>query len=97
MFVAGVLVAVAEYDEGGDRLSGGVVCGADDCGLSDCQVADQRGFHFGRGDSVSGNVHDVVDAAPSRSCESLSILPTRRDAATMLITAAGDGLTRGGA
>jgi hypothetical protein len=30
LFVDGVLVAVAEYDEGGDRLPGGVVCGADD-------------------------------------------------------------------
>ncbi|NQE72681.1 hypothetical protein NG2371_07174 [Nocardia gamkensis] len=59
----GGLGVCGEDDEGDDALAGGGVGGADDGGFGDGVVCDEGGFDFGGGDSVAGDVHDVVDAA----------------------------------
>src|SRR5690606_15699845 len=52
-----------------DALTGGLVRGTDDRGLGDGRMRHERRLDLRGGDAVTGDVHDVVDAAehPQRS------------------------------
>ena len=57
------LVAVLDGDEGVDGLSCEFVVDTDDSSFADGLVLDEGGFDFGCGQTMAGNVHDVVDTA----------------------------------
>src|SRR5215203_4024335 len=57
------LDARLEDDEAADRLTGDLVFAAHDGSFSDAPVVDERTLDFGRGEAVTRNIHDVVDAA----------------------------------
>lgn len=61
--LVGDLVAVLDGDESIDGLAGEFVSDADNGGFGHGAVLDQRGFDFGGGQTVTGDVDDVVDAA----------------------------------
>ncbi len=63
---------VVERDERGDGLAGQLVGHADDRGLCDGRVLHERALDLRRRESVSGDVHHVVDAAEPQ------MLPRRR-------------------
>lgn len=56
-------MAFLDGDECVDCLAGELIVYADDGGFGDSVVLDQRCFDFGSGETVAGNVDDVVDAA----------------------------------
>jgi len=57
------LVSVLDGDEGVDGLAGQLVVDADDGCFGDCVVLNQGGFDFGGGETVAGDIDDVVDTA----------------------------------
>lgn len=57
------LVALLDGDKGVDGLAGELVVDADDGGLGNGLVLDEGGLDLGCGETVAGDVDDVVDAA----------------------------------
>lgn len=57
------LVSVFDGDESVDGLAGEVVSNADNGGFGDSGVLDERGFDLGGGETVAGDVDDVVDTS----------------------------------
>ncbi len=57
------LVALLDGDKGVDGLAGELVGDADNGGLGDGVVLDEGGLNLGGGETVAGDVDNVVDAA----------------------------------
>src|SRR5829696_5195711 len=56
------LDARLQDDEAADGLARDLVFTAHDSGFGDPPVVDERTLDLGRGEAVTGNIHDVVDA-----------------------------------
>lgn len=54
---------ILDGNKGVDRLAGELVLNADDRGLGDSMVFDKGSFDFGGGETVAGDVDDIIDTA----------------------------------
>jgi hypothetical protein len=61
--LGGVLESVLDGDEGVDSLSGKLIGDTDDGGLSDSGVVDQGSLDLSGGETVTGNVDNVVNTS----------------------------------
>jgi hypothetical protein len=57
------LVSVLDSYKSVDSLAGQLVINANDGSFGDSMVLDESGFDFGGGETMAGDVDDVVDAA----------------------------------
>src|SRR5699024_9223070 len=75
-FVGNTLLAPTEDDEADDRLACDLVGGTDHRGLGDPGMGHQGGLHFGGGDVVARDEHDVVHATEQPKVAVLVLLGT---------------------
>src|SRR5699024_7558137 len=75
-FVGNTLLAPTEDDEADDRLACDLVGGTDHRGLGDSGMGHQGGLHFGGGDVVARDEHDVVHATEQPKVAVLVLLGT---------------------
>lgn len=61
--LVGDLVTVLDRDEGVDGLAGEFISDANNGGLGDSSVLNESGLDLGGGETVTGDVDDVVDAS----------------------------------
>jgi hypothetical protein len=57
------LVSILDSHEGVDGLSSQFIVDTDDCGFCDGVMLDQGGFDFGGGQTVTGDVDNIVNSA----------------------------------
>ena len=57
------LIAVLDGNKSGNGLTSKLVCNTNDSSLGNGVVLDQGGFDFGGGETVTGNVDDIIDTA----------------------------------